>query len=111
MGAPWNPEDPHPGHGFVPKLIVAGRLRGTVDGRPVVIDADESGFVVSFATLSTAWASRRSAPALLPVLAVARRCHVPVRLHVAGLVSLEVLPRPSRIVRMLAPELSALLRE
>ncbi len=88
--------------------MVAGRLRGTVDGRPVVIDADEGGFVISFATLSTAWAARRSATALLPALAVAQRCSVPLRLNVAGLVSLELLPRPSRLVRLLAPRLSAL---
>jgi hypothetical protein len=51
--------------------MVAGRLAGSVDGRPVVIDADESGFVVSFAMIRTAWAARRSVAALLPALAVA----------------------------------------
>ena len=103
-----NNEDPHAGHGFVPKLMVAGRLAGSVDGRPVVIDADESGFMVSFAMIRTAWAVRRSVAALLPALAVAKGHGVPVRLNVAGLVSLEVLPVPSVLVRIIAPRLASL---
>jgi len=71
-----------------------------------VIDADHRGVVVSFASVATAWAARRSAPALVPVLAVARRCCIRMRLNVAGIVSLEVLPRPSRVVRMLVPRLA-----
>jgi hypothetical protein len=109
VGAARDAQDSHAGHGFVPKLILAGRLTGTLDGRPVVIDADERGVMVSFASVATAWAARRSATALVPVLAVAQRCTVPVRLNVAGLVSLEVLPRPSRVVRMLVPRLADLL--
>ena len=108
MGAARNHENPYERHGYVPKLILAGRLTGTVDGRPVVIDADESGFVVSFAMIRTAWAARRSVAALLPALAVAKSHGVPVRLNVAGLVSLEVLPVPSTLVRIIAPRLASL---
>lgn len=108
MGVARYAQDSHTGHGFVPKLIVAGRLTGTLDGRPVVIDADESGFVVSFAMIRTAWAARRSVAALLPALAVAKSHGVPVRLNVAGLVSLGVLPVPSTLVRIIAPRLASL---
>ena len=108
MGSAWGDQDPHTRHGFLPKLIVAGRLAGSVDGRPVVIDADQSGFIVSFAMLRTAWRARRSVAALLPVLAVAKRLGVPVRLHVAGLVSLEVLPVPSTLLRIFTPCLASL---
>ncbi|MFM8892516.1 MAG: hypothetical protein ACKOTB_13000 [Planctomycetia bacterium] len=65
--------------------------------------------MVYFASAATAWAARRSAAALMPVLDVARRGAVPVRLNVAGIVSLEVLPRPSWVLRMLVPRLSGLL--
>lgn len=88
--------------------MVAGRLAGSVDGRPVVIDADASGLVVSFAMFRTAWAARRSAAALVPVLAVAKRHGIPVRLKVAGFVSLEVLPVPSALIRMIVPRLASL---
>lgn len=109
MGAARHDQDPDAGYGLLPKLIVAGRLVGSVDGRPVVIDAEESGMVVSFAMLRSAWAARRSAAALLPVLAIAKRHGIPVRLKVAGLVSLEVLPVPSTLIRMLAPSLAAVI--
>ncbi|MFM7184365.1 MAG: hypothetical protein ACKO4Z_06295 [Planctomycetota bacterium] len=39
---------------------------------------------------------------------MARRHGVPVRLKVAGLVSLEVLPVPSTLLRMIAPGLATL---
>ena len=35
--------------------MLAGRLTGTLDGRPVVIDADDGGVVVQVAALRTAW--------------------------------------------------------
>jgi len=108
MGPARDAYDSHPRHGFLPKLIVAGRLAGSVDGRPVVIDADGMGFTVSFAMLRTAWRARRSVAALLPLLAVAKRLDVPVRLNVAGLASLEVLPVPSMLLRIVAPRLASL---
>ncbi|MCE9630157.1 MAG: hypothetical protein K8S94_05475 [Planctomycetia bacterium] len=58
--------------------------------------------------IRSAWAARRSVAALLPVLAVAKRHGVPVRLKVAGLVSLEVLPVPSTLIRIVAPRLASL---
>ena len=108
MGVARYSQDPHAGHGFVPKLILAGRLTGTLDGRPVVIDADDSGLTVSFAMLRTAWTAWRSAAFLLPVLGIAKSHNVPVRLNVAGLMSLEVLPAPSPLLRMIAPGLATL---
>ena len=108
MGAAWNDENPDEGHGYVPKLIVAGRLTGTVDGRPVVIDADDSGLVVTAVTLRTAWASSRSVGSLLPVLGILKRHGIPLRLSIAGLVTLEVLPRPSALARIFVPRLSCL---
>lgn len=109
MGAARDHENPDERYGYVPKLILAGRLTGTLDGRPVVIEADERGVMVAFGSVATAWAARRSVTALVPVLAVAQRWTVPVRLTVGRLVSLNVLPRPSRVVRMLAPRLADLL--
>ena len=108
MGAPWNSENPDEGHGHFPKLIMAGRLTGTLDGRPVVIDANDSGLVVRFTSLWTAWSSTRSIGSLLPVLRILEQHHIPLRLSVAGLGTVEVLPRPSVLARILAPRLSGL---
>lgn len=108
MGASWNAEDPDEGYGHFPKLIMAGRLTGTLDGRPVVIDANESGLVVTFSTCWAAWSSSRAVGSLLPVLGMLKQHRIPLRLSVAGLVTVEVLPRPSVLARMLAPCLSCL---
>ena len=89
-------------------MIVAGRLTGTVGGCPVVIDADDSGVVVTATTVRTAWASRRSVGSLLPVLAMLKRHGVPLRLNIAGFVTVELLPRPSTLARIAAPRLSCL---
>lgn len=108
MGAPWNSENPDEGHGHFPKLIMAGRLTGTLDGRPVVIDANDSGLMVTFTSLWTAWSSTRSIGSLLPVLGMLKQHRIPLRLSVAGLGTVEVLPRPSALAHILAPRLSCL---
>jgi hypothetical protein len=108
MGAPRDHENPDEGHRNVPKLMLAGRLTGTLDGRPVVIFADDSGLVVTASTFQTAWAWRCSVRSLLPVLGMLKQGGIPVRLAVAGMVSVEVLPRPSGLLRVLVPGLSGL---
>jgi hypothetical protein len=84
---------------------MAGRLTGSLDGRPVVIDADASGIVLSLASFRALWGMRRIAGPLMPVLGVLKRHGTHVRLRIAGLVSLDVLPRPSPLVRIFAPGL------
>lgn len=107
MGAARDDEDPHAGRRFVPKIIVAGRLAGTVDGRPVVIDADGAGLKIAFTAFRTAWATRGSVKALLPVLGVCRRADVPVRVTIAGFLTLEILPNPSGLARIVVPGLAS----
>ena len=108
MGVARHHEDPHAGHGYVPKLMVAGRLTGSVDGCPVVIDADESGIVLTVARFRTAWGLRRSVRTLLPVLGSLKRFGVPLRVRVAGILSLDVLPRVSPLARFIVPGLANL---
>jgi hypothetical protein len=84
---------------------MAGRLTGSLDGRPVVIDADASGLVLSAASFRTVWGMRRIAGSLVPVLGLLKHQGIPVRLRIAGLVSLDVLPRPGPLVRIFAPGL------
>jgi hypothetical protein len=85
---------------------LAGRLVGTCNGRPVVIAADDSGLVVTAAAFQTAWEWRRSVRSLFPALGMLKRNGVPVRVSVGGLVSLEVLPSPNPLIRILMPELA-----
>lgn len=99
MGAARDHENPNERHGCLPKLILTGRLTGTLAGRPVVIEAGESGLLVSMSAFRTAWAARRTIGTLLPLLETLERFHVPLRLRIAGIVSLELLPRMSPLVR------------
>ena len=108
MGSAWRAKDPHAGHGNAPKLILAGRLVGALNGRPVVIDADGSGLAVAFASFRQAWPSRRSLKSLLPILGVLKRHGIAVRVKIKGLVSLELLPKPSNLARFFVPGLSHL---
>lgn len=108
MGAAWHDEDSDTGHRNRPKLILAGRLTGSLDGRPVVIKADECGLVLSVMTFRTAWRLRRILGTLLPALRALQRCELPVRLEVAGIVVVILLPRPGALVRFLVPGLSQL---
>lgn len=85
--------------------MVAGRLTGSLDGRPVVIDADDSGLVLTVATFQSLWGLRRIAGSVGPVLGLLKRHGIPVRMRVAGLISVEVLPRPSVLARIFAPSL------
>jgi hypothetical protein len=108
MGAARNLENPYERYGYVPKLTLAGRLAGTLNGRPVVIDADDSGVLVSFSALRTAWAARRTAYSLVPVLRLLKRNGIALRLRLAGLVTVDLLPTPSGVVRLIVPRLSRL---
>jgi len=83
---------------------VAGRLTGHLNGRPVVIEADESGLRVVFATWRGAWAMRGCAGALLPALDALRRTRLPLRAQVAGTMAVSLLPTPSWLARLIVPE-------
>lgn len=108
MGAARDHENPDERHGYVPKLILAGRLTGTLNGRPVVIEAGESGLLLSMSALQSAWAARRTVEPLLPVLQTLKRFQVPLRLRIAGIVSVELLPNASALAKLFSPALSRL---
>ena len=108
MGAARDLENPDEGHGHIPKLILAGRLTGSLDGRPVVIEADESGLLLNVPAFRTAWTARRTVRSLLGVLQTLKRYNVPLRLRVAGLVTVELLPRPSTLATIVVPVLGEL---
>ena len=101
-------DDENPDEGYAPKLILAGRLTGLLDGRPVVIEAGESGLLLSMSDFQTAWVARRTVGTLLPVLQTLKRFQVPLRLRVAGIVSVELLPNTSTFAKLFSPVLSRL---
>ena len=65
MGPDRHGEDPHEGPGQSPKLIVVGRLAGTLDGRPWSLEAAEQTLTFKLAGLTSLLAVRRSVKQLL----------------------------------------------
>lgn len=108
MDSARHDQNPDPGCGYAPKLILTGRLTGTLDGRPVSIEASESGLTLSMKSVRTAWRMRRLSRSLFPFVASLKRSSIPVRLSVGSLFTLEVLPRPSGLLRLVAPEFARL---
>jgi len=109
MGSARDDKDPHEGHRQVPKLILAGRLTGTFDGRPVVISADDAGVVLDVSTLYSGWRLRKHSnavlPLLLPLLKGLNEVHIPLTIRVAG-VSVPLLPKSGLLVRLFAPSIA-----
>jgi hypothetical protein len=105
MGYARDDKDSHSGHRHVPKLILAGRLTGTFDGRPVVITADEAGVMVDVSTLYSGWRLRKYSNAVLPVLKGLNALHIPLTIRVAG-VSVPLLPKSGLLARLFAPSIA-----
>ena len=103
MGSARDDEDSHAGHRHVPKLILAGRLTGTLDGRPVVISADDAGVTLDLSSLRSAWTLRNYGSVALPFLQLLKASHIPLTLRLAGAVSVPVLPQAGWLVRLFAP--------
>jgi len=98
-------EDPDKGYRQSPKLILAGRLTGTLDGRPVVISADDTGVTLDLSSLRSAWTLRKSASVVLPFVQSLNASHIPLRLRLFGGLPVAVLPKAGLLVRLFAPEL------
>jgi hypothetical protein len=79
-----------------------------VDGRPVVIEADDAGLLLTAVTLRAAWSMSRHVDAVVPLLLTLRNAGVPLRVGVAGLVVVNLLPTPSLLARFVAPGLARL---
>ncbi len=107
MDFAWHVENPDAGHGYVPKLIMAGRLTGTLDGRPVVISANDAGVTLDLLTLRSAWSLRKYDSVALPVLQYLKAAKIPLTLRLAGVVSVPVLPKAGLLVRLFAPTLAS----
>jgi hypothetical protein len=104
MGLEWDCKDPDRRIGPTPKLTMAGRLDGEVDGRPVSLSAERQTLVFSAKSVRTLLTLRRSWRSMVePLRALLTRSDVRLLVRVGWLGSLEVLPHPSYLVRRLLP--------
>jgi hypothetical protein len=73
-----------------------------------VIEAGESGLLLSLSAFQAAWAARRTLGPVLPLLQVLKNFNVPLRMRIAGIVSVELLPNPSTLAKLFSPVLTRL---
>jgi len=104
MGLEWDCENPHGGIGPTPKLTMAGRIDGEVNGRPVSLTAEGQTVVFSAKSVRTLLTLRRSWRSMAHLLrALLTRSDVRLLVRIGWLGSVEVLPNPSCLVRRLLP--------
>lgn len=111
MGCRWNFECANKGRGEQPKLTVAGRMEGSVFGRPVTIDASGKKISLQLPSLVVAWKLRRFVAELVRPTSAISKLHahaLTVKVKVAAWPAIEVFPNPSLGLRFLVPPLKRL---
>ena len=104
MGSERDDEDPHRGRGATPKLRLAGRIDGMVDGRPVSLVAERQDLVLTVERWRTLLTIRRSSRSLIQALReFLTRSDIRLFVRIRWLGQVEVHPNPSYLVRMLLP--------
>ncbi len=103
MGHERDDQDPHQGPGPRPKLILAGRLDGTFDGRPVSLVAEGRDLILGAGDLATLLALRKSWQGAHPVRALLRQGGIRLQARAPWLGKVEVFPSPNFLVRLFLP--------
>ena len=104
MGSERDDEDPHRGRGSTPKLRLAGRIDGIVDGRPVSLVAERQDLVLTVGRMRTLKTIERSWRSIIhPLRRFLTRSDIRLFVRISWLGRVEVHPKPSFLVRMLLP--------
>jgi hypothetical protein len=104
MGSERDHEDPHRGCRSTPKLRLAGRIDGKVDGRPVSLVAERQGLVFTVRRWRTLLTIRRSSLSLIePLRAFFSQSDIRLFVRIRWLGRVEVHPNPSFLIRLLLP--------
>lgn len=107
MDSERNDENPNERHTLVPKLILAGRLTSTLNGRPVVISAEDGNISIHVACFRSAWSLWKIRRAFAPVIRCLGGFGLRMDLRFGRVIpALEIFPRPHFLVSLLAPEMS-----
>ncbi len=104
MGFERDDEDPHRGRGSTPKLSLAGRIDGIVNGRPVNLIAERQELLLTVRHWRTLLTIRRQVHSLTSALqALLTRSNIRLFVRIRWLGRVEVHPNPPILVRMLMP--------
>lgn len=104
MGPERLDDDPHGGSCETPKLTLAGRIDGTVDGRPIRILAARRDVIFEAGRLRTFLAARRGwRSTFLPLRALLARMEVRLLVRLGRFGTIELFPRPALLTRLMLP--------
>ena len=104
MGLQRHAEGPHSGSGPTPKLTLAGRLDGSVDGRPVTLLADGRDLTLVSGSIRTLFRLRRMWGAVAgPLGTIFTQTDIRLFVRVGRLGRVELLPNPSLLFRLILP--------
>ncbi|QDU92385.1 hypothetical protein Pla8534_01310 [Lignipirellula cremea] len=104
MGPQRNRQDSYRGQGRTPKLRMAGRLDGFLDGRPLSLVAEEGTVTLNSDNLSSLLKLRRSWRTMVhPLFAILEREDIRLLVQVRWLGKVEVFPRPKYLFRLFLP--------
>ena len=104
MGTERDAQSPHPGSEQSPKLSLAGRLDGDVNGRPFSLIAKDRDITFDAGQLRTLLTLRRSwGSAVQPFLAFLRRAGLRLQVRVPWFGTVEVYPNPHYLIRLTLP--------
>jgi hypothetical protein len=102
MGAERDAQGPHQGFEQGPKLSLAGRLDGNVNGRPFSLTADNRDVTLAVSRVSTLLSLRRSwQDTVQPLHEFFRRAGIRLLVQAPWLGTFEVFPNPSYLTRLL----------
>jgi len=90
-------------------MMATGRLGGTCASRPVELVAEGRELSLRLRDLRSAWRMRRSiSAATAPILRMLRIQNIRLGLNIGQRWEIEVLPKPSLVLRLLCPTLRSL---
>ena len=104
MGLKRHAEDPYQRPGPTPKLILAGRLDGTVNGRPITLLADGGDLTLMCGSMRTLFGMRRMwGTVAQPLGRILAGTNIRLMVQVGWLGRVELLPNPSLLFRLVLP--------
>jgi hypothetical protein len=106
MGPERDAEDPHQGSGAKPKLSLAGRLDGYVDGWPVSLFAENRDLTLIAGKFRALLALRRSwRTGFRPLSELLQAADIRVLLRLWWFGKMEVFPRSNFLLRLILPRI------
>ena len=100
MGAEWDSHNSYDRSATKPKVRLAGRFHGNVDGRPISLVAEDRDLIVEVGSLRTLFRIRRIWPVIFKSLQrFLRQYDIRLAVRLSWFGRIEVFPAPAFLMR------------